>query len=576
MRQRVSPLTLNVSKALDEAKPSRFHTQVMVTAGLGFFAASYNLFVFPIVSGLLSRQWDPNPPAPGLFGPANVASAITFIGAFAGSVLFGRVADKFGRTRAYGYEAFLMVIGAVGSAGFALAGIGVPLMIARFVLGLGVGGDYPGSAVIMSEFADRENRGKLLGLVFSAQALGIACAYMAGLTLVTVSRDYPADAQGLLLLGALPAAAAAYLRFAMPESPRYLVRVKGQRDHAAKLIKDISGGAIEVTDPGEKKRPIEFLEFIAKPKYRRYLLVTAGAWFLFDYAYYGNALSAPSPYVKVLCPGGRPPLAELCRAAGPASMDTPPGLALALVVFLVAAVPGYYIAAAFVDRMGRKLMQSLGFAIMGVLFLVIALLPLSALPHALLPLFLILFGTSYFFAEFGPNATTFIVPAEIYPTSARATGYGISSGIAKLGAAVGVFVLPGILGGRSGTRNAMLLFAGCAIVGALLTCLIPEGARKTLDKLSQEETLIAPEPGSSPDRDGEVRPRPVGDNPGGGDLRLMPVSHALWRRTVRAGTGKEFWWKCRSPRLGTDRPRSPRAWRRCVPGWRTAAARNGT
>lgn len=497
---RESPLTLNVSKALDEAKPSRFHTQVMVTAGMGFFAASYNLFVFPIVAGLLSGQWGPNPPEQHLFDPVNVATAITFIGAFAGSVFFGVFADRRGRTRAYGYEAFLMVLGAVGSAGFAFTGLGIPLMIARFVLGLGVGGDYPGSAVIMSEFANQKNRGKLLGLVFSAQALGIACAYMAGLTLVTVSRDYPADAQVLLVLGALPAAAAAYLRFAMPESPRYLVRVKDDGDQAAKLIKDISGGAIKITDPGEPSYPFTFPKFIGTPKYRRYLLVTAGAWFLFDYAYYGNALSAPSPYVKVLCPGGRPPLAELCRAVGPASMDTPPGLALALVVFLVAAVPGYYIAAAFVDRIGRRPMQYLGFAIMGLLFLVIAALPLSALPHALLPLFLILFGTSYFFAEFGPNTTTFIVPAEIYPTSARATGYGISSGVAKLGAAVGVFVLPIILGGRSGTRNAMLLFAGCAIAGALLTCLIPEGKEETLDKLSEEKRLIDPKSRSSSNR----------------------------------------------------------------------------
>lgn len=487
-------MTLTVSQALDDAKPSRFHTQALVTTGLGFFAASYNLFVLTTASGLLDGQWR-HPGTTSITGNwATTANVITFIGAFVGSILFGLIADRAGRKRAYGYEAFLMAIGALVS-GFAPNG--PVLMVARFVLGLGIGGDYPGSAVIMSEFANRKDRGKLLGWVFSAQALGIACAYMAALILVSVSRAYDVDARILLWLGVVPAAAAAYLRFTMRESPRYLVRVKGDGEGAAGLVKDISGGALEVTDPGEQALRIGFRRFIGTPKYIRYLLVTAGAWFLFDYAYYGNSLSVPSPYSSMLCPTGPDPLSGLCGAATTQSdgwkpLDTPMGLALTLIVFLLAAVPGYFIAAALVDRIGRRRLQFLGFGLMALLFLVIAALP-HPTGHPALFLFLVVFGTSYFFSGFGPNTTTFIVPAEIYPTSARATGYGISAGVAKLGALLGVLVLPVIMGkpdSDSGARIAMLVFAGGAVAGALLTFLIPEGAGKTLDDLSDEEKVI--------------------------------------------------------------------------------------
>ena len=101
-------------------------------------------------------------------------------------------------------------------------------------------------------------------------------------------------------------------------------------------------------------------------------------------------------------------------------------------------MPAYCLAAQFVDWIGHRLLQLIGFFVMGLAFLLIGVIP--HVTTTVTP-FLILFGLTYFFAELGPNTTTFILPAEIYPTSARATGHGISAGIAKVGAFLGVFLL---------------------------------------------------------------------------------------------------------------------------------------
>jgi hypothetical protein len=73
--------------------------------------------------------------------------------------------------------------------------------------------------------------------------------------------------------------------------------------------------------------------------------------------------------------------------------------------------------------------------------------------------FLLVYGVSYFFTEFGPNMTTFVIPSEVYPVTMRATGHGISAGIGKFGAFIGVFLFP-VLETSLGLRGTLLLTAG--------------------------------------------------------------------------------------------------------------------
>jgi PHS family inorganic phosphate transporter-like MFS transporter len=113
---------------------------------------------------------------------------------------------------------------------------------------------------------------------------------------------------------------------------------------------------------------------------------------------------------------------------------------------------------------------------MGLAFLLIGVVP--GVTTAILP-FLVLFGLSFFFAEFGPNTTTFVLSAECFPTAARTTGHGISAGVAKLGAFIGVYLFPQITA-AFGISGALMFSAGMALLGTLLTLLIPETTGRSL------------------------------------------------------------------------------------------------
>jgi hypothetical protein len=104
--------------------------------------------------------------------------------------------------------------------------------------------------------------------------------------------------------------------------------------------------------------------------------------------------------------------------------------------------------------------------------------------------FLLVYGISYFFTEFGPNVTTFVLPGELFPTRVRATGHGISAGIGKLGAFIGVFLFP-VLQHSLGLRGTLLLTAGVSGLGALLTLVLPEPAGLSLEEISGEAKVIA-------------------------------------------------------------------------------------
>jgi len=109
----------------------------------------------------------------------------------------------------------------------------------RFLLGFGVGGDYLVSAVIVSEYADRKDRGKLVGTVFGTQALGLIVGPL--ITLALLGSGASSDTAWwrlLLALGAVPAAAVIYLRCRIPESLRYQVQVRGRAVALSRMAAD--------------------------------------------------------------------------------------------------------------------------------------------------------------------------------------------------------------------------------------------------------------------------------------------------------------------------------------------------
>jgi MFS transporter, PHS family, inorganic phosphate transporter len=448
---------LEVIDAINEARLSRFHSKAIFVSGMGFFTDAYDLFIIGVASTLVATQWHLSSTQTGLI------NSMTLLGAFVGACVLGRLADLLGRKRVAVFDAVMMLVFALASA---LAPSFVFLVGFRFLLGLGVGGDYPVSAVLMSEYANRKDRGRLVGLVFAMQALGTIAGYVAGLVLMSAGVDDGVLWRILLGLGAVPSALVLYARLRMPESPRYLAWVKGDGSRAADGLRRFSRGKVVATGAARAAERISLRQFLSDRRLLLTLLGTAGAWFVFDYAYYGNAVSAPKIVLQVLGQG-----ATLQQS-----------LLFNLVVFSAAAVPGYILACLFMDRIGHRRLQLIGFPAMGAMFLMIAVIP--GVTSATTP-FLLLFGASYFFAEFGPNTTTFVMAAECYPTSVRTTGHGISAGVAKLGAFIGVYLFPQI-SKTFGLAGALKFAAGMALVGTLLTLLLPEPSRRSLEDISEE------------------------------------------------------------------------------------------
>lgn len=453
----------SLTSALDDAPVSRFHLKAVLTSGMGFFTDAYDLFIIGTASALIAQDWHLSATQTGLI------NSMTLLGAFAGSIAYGRLADRVGRKKIYGLEAAIMVVAALASA---FAPNVLMLIAFRFILGLGVGGDYPVSAVLMSEYSNRANRGRLVGMVFALQAVGTIAGYGAGLVLLSSGLDHTLVWRLLLGLGAVPAAAVLYTRRRMPESPRYLAAVVGDTDRAAASLAAYSDGTVHVAPAGAPVATarLSFRQFITTRRYLLSLIGTAGTWFVFDYAYYGNSVSAPLIVRDVLGAG-----TSIQRS-----------LAFNLIVFAIAAVPGYLLAVAFMDRIGHRRLQLIGFPLMGAAFLLMGIIP--GVTAAAAP-FLVLFGISYFFAEFGPNTTTFVLSAECFPTAARTTGHGISAGVAKLGAFIGVYLFPVINAGL-GVRGVLLFSAGMAAAGTALTLLIPETAGRSLEEISDEQAIV--------------------------------------------------------------------------------------
>jgi MFS family permease len=423
-----------------EAALQGLRRRALLVSGIGFFTDAYDLFVIGIVSTLLKGQWH--------LGATQLAllNAVMLGAAFLGAMAFGWLADVIGRTQVYWISAAMMVLAAIGSA----LSLNLAMLVAfRFLLGFGVGGDYPVSAVLMSEYSHHTNRGRMIGLVFSAQAVGLIIGPLTALALLGGGASTGLTWRLLLGLGAIPAAVAVWLRRTMPEPPRYQIRPSRQ--------------------PGARRgRGVR--ELLASRTLLVTLVGTAGCWFLLDYAYYGNTISTP----------------QIIALIAPHASQTAT-IAIELAIFVVAAVPGYALAIARMDRIGHRRLQVVGFVLMGACFAVIGLVP--GMTTVVIP-FLLAYGISYFFTEFGPNMTTFVLPGELFPTRLRATGHGISAGVGKLGAFIGVFLFP-VLQGTLGLRGTLLLTAGISVLGALLTLVLPEPAGRTLEEISAEVDVVA-------------------------------------------------------------------------------------
>ncbi|KIL59340.1 hypothetical protein M378DRAFT_14864, partial [Amanita muscaria Koide BX008] len=249
------PLTLDeIRRAalaeIDNAKFTWFHLKVTLVASIGMFTDAYDIFTITAVSTMLGYVYGaptPNITASDILGLERSdelgLKAATLGGAIFGQLVFGWAADFMGRKKMYGVELIIMVVSTFAQA---LAGesktgsvsIVSALIVWRVLMGIGIGGDYPLSAIIVSEFSPIHIRGRLMAIVIGFQGIGTVAAALVAFVvmsafkheIITNSQSSPFSlglVQGpveqmwrlLIGLGCIPAVLGLYFRFTVPETP---------------------------------------------------------------------------------------------------------------------------------------------------------------------------------------------------------------------------------------------------------------------------------------------------------------------------------------------------------------------
>ncbi len=474
--RRPSRPSVDLLTPLDHTRLRPFHLKTVVIAGMGFLTDAYDLFVISLALPIVAAVYGSN----GVLSTTQTSllASAALIGAVIGPLVFGTLADRFGRRTIYVVTLSVLAVGAIGSAFSApiggLSTIDV-LIVWRLVLGIGIGGEYPLSATIMSEYSNVHSRGRLVAMVFAMQGFGLLAGAAVSLGVVYLTTSLDLAWRVILGAGAVPALLTIYFRTRLPETPRYSLS-RGDVRSAARAVERVTGAPS--ASPGGASGLVRAPVRTILRTYGLLIFATAASWFLLDASFYSTSIFNPEI------------LSQIGFAASAAAGTLAKVRLLAvgnMVIALVAAVPGYWAAVALIDRLGRRPLQMIGFAVMAVAFLLLSF-TYSAIV-TVLPVFLTLYGFTFFFGNFGPNTTTFVYPSEVFPTAFRTTGHGIAASAGKAGAVVGVLVFAS-LQVVYGLPWFFGILAVIAFLGFVVTIVaLPETSQRSLEDASGEDEL---------------------------------------------------------------------------------------
>jgi hypothetical protein len=263
----------------------------------------------------------------------------------------------------------------------------------------------------------------------------------------------------MLGVGVLLAVAVAIVRLSFSlESPRYYIS-RGEYTEAEAAATQLLESPITITAESEPPIATERPTYgeLLNAHHRRSTLLASVPWFLQDIATYGVGIFTPA-IIGLLAFASEPDflMREIDAATGSAVVD----------LFLIV---GFLCALLLVEKLGRIRLQIIGFVGMAVGLGILAsssLLPAGSRGE----IGLVISGFLVFnlLMNAGPNATTFLLSGEVFPTSIRATGAGFAAAFAKAGAVIGTFGLP-ILQQSLGVPWLLIALSGCCLVAALLT-----------------------------------------------------------------------------------------------------------
>ena len=427
----------------------------MVT-GLGWLFDSMDTGLIAFVRPVLAKEWGLTTAQMGWIG------SIGLIGMALGAIISGTVADKIGRKKVFSITVLLYSL-ATGAC--ALAWSYESLLVFRFLVGFGLGGELPVAATLMSEYAPSHLRGRFIVLLESFWGVGWLVA--ACISYLIIPKF---GWQIAFVLGTLPALYVFLIRLHMPESIRYLLskdRIEEAKEIILMLEKKLN---VKSEDFTGKLTPAELGQGVAQPGFKtlwssamaKRTLMLWLAWFGIVYSYYGIFMWLPS----------------IVFQQGFAVVKT----FEYVLIMTIAQLPGYYCAAWLVDVIGRKYTLSL--------FLLMSGVASYFFGNAGTPESLLMWGAIMSFFNLGAWGVIYTYTPELYPTNIRALGSGWAAGFGRLGGMIAPALVGVMLANQLGINNVFMMFAAVLVaVAAIVLGLGIESRQKSLEEISATTEL---------------------------------------------------------------------------------------
>ena len=452
-------------------------------ATAGKFFEGLIVFMGGIALPLVTRQF-------GLGGgETGLLTAATLFGILIGALSLGGLADRWGRKPVFVGEMLLLAVALIGASLSVSPGM---LVISLFLIGLALGADYPTAHLVISEAIPADIRGRLVLGAFGFQAFGALLAMLIAAQLLSLAPG-PVIWRQLYLLPVLPVLLVAWGRLSLPESSHWLMS-RGHTGSAEQALgrllgrDDIRLDAAE--QPGAAGEPIEAhgnwlfpvhqrrtvpghnpgehptapgddWQLLFRGRYQRATILASVPWFLQDLSTYGIGLFTP---VIIAAAFGAEDPGTTFDAQIHNLLLGARGTALVDVGFLI----GIAIAIALADRLGRIPLQIIGFIGCSIGLLIAAAGSAGASRN--LPLIVSGFFLFQLMTNLGPNAQTYLLAGEVFPTRIRGLGAGFAAAAGKAGAVITAFCFPVLLK-QIGSERLLPMLAFTSLIGAWITWL---------------------------------------------------------------------------------------------------------